>query len=167
MYAGIKRTLKNLESRSNMLTQFTNDSEIVEQLLMEYTTQIDLFFNFKSRKRKLRCGFCTRRYKYQVVLNHHVASDHMADLKKLTDRQRKELIYSYIKDQSEISYHEFQNRYLRSFLDGIQAWRTRVGHFWYSNKKRQNMCDFNIESNIRQNFLMFHDLDHFCCQWKY
>ena len=99
-----------------MLTQFTNDSEIVEQLLIEYTTQIDLFFNFKSRKRKLRCGFCTRRYKYQVVLNHHVASDHMADLKKLTDRQRKEMIYSYIKDQSEISYHEFQNRYLKSLF---------------------------------------------------
>ena len=33
------------------------------------------------------------------------------------------------------------------YLDGIQAWRARVEHFWYSNKKRQNMCDL-ISTNI-------------------
>ena len=113
------------------------DSDIVEQLLHEYTTQVDYLFNFESRKRKLRCGFCTRRYKYKVVLNHHVTTVHMADLKKLTDRQRKELIYFYIIDKSDISYHEFQQQYLRSLFRRNST--LKVEHFWNSNKK-QEIC---------------------------
>ena len=99
-----------------MLQEVTTDSDIVEELLNEYTTQVDYLFNFKSRKRKLGCGFCTRKYKYQVVLNHHVTTVHMSDLKKLTDQQRKELIYFYINDKSDISYHKFQQQYLRSLF---------------------------------------------------
>ena len=37
-----------------MLQEEMLDSDIVEQLLNEYTTQVDYLFNFESRKRKLR-----------------------------------------------------------------------------------------------------------------
>ena len=51
-----------------------NDSDIVEMLIAEYTNTIDYYFNGQSG---LRCGFCTRSYKYQLVMNQHVNSHHM------------------------------------------------------------------------------------------
>ena len=72
-----------------------NASDIAELLLMDYTNRIDYSFKNKCRKRKLKCGFCERIYKYQAVLNDHVVGDHLVDLKKLTDLERNSLWNSF------------------------------------------------------------------------
>ena len=55
---------------------------------------------------------------------------------ELTDRQRKELIYFYINDKSDISYHEFQQQYWRSLFRRNPT--LKIEHSWYSNKKEPN-----------------------------
>ena len=99
-----------------MLEKVIDDSDIVEQLLIEYTSQVDYSFDCKSRKRRLRCGFCTRTYKYQIVLNQHVESNHLTDLKKLTERERRKLINCFLNDDSDIIYQEFHQRYILSLF---------------------------------------------------
>ena len=73
-----------------------NASDIAELLLMDYTYRIDNSTMSQCRKRKLKCGFCKRSYKYQFVLNDHVVRDHLVDLKKLTDLERMEFINIYV-----------------------------------------------------------------------
>ena len=90
-----------------------NDSEIAELLLMDYTNRIDYSFMSQCRKRKLKCGFCARTYKYQVVLNDHVVKDHMVDLKKITDLDRMQLIQHYMNETTYISYAKFHQKYLK------------------------------------------------------
>ena len=92
---------------------FDNDSDIAELLLMDYTYRIDNSTMSQCRKRKLKCGFCKRSYKYQIVLNDHVVNDHMIHLKKITDLERFELIHSYLNDGSNISYQEFHQKYFK------------------------------------------------------
>ena len=84
-----------------------NASDIAELLLMDYS------FKSKCRKRKLKCGFCERIYKYQAVLNDHVVRDHMVDLKKLTDLERMEFIHIYVNDETDISYQKFHQKYFK------------------------------------------------------
>ena len=79
----------------------------VEQLLKEYTSSIELSFDFRARKRPLRCSFCNRPYKYQVVLDEHVITGHMDLLKTLTDDERLAFLQNYIKDESKMMYPDF------------------------------------------------------------
>ena len=78
----------------------TKLADIVEQLTMEYASRIELSFDRRARKRNLRCNFCNRPFKYQMVLDEHVTTKHMADLKKLTDDERRDFLQKYIKDES-------------------------------------------------------------------
>ena len=88
-----------------------NDSDIVEILITEYTNTIDYCFNGQSRQRGLRCGFCTRRYKYQLALNQHVDSFHMSRLKQLSERSHMQFILKFLHDVPEISYPEYHQRF--------------------------------------------------------
>ena len=88
-----------------------NDSDIVEMLIAEYTNTIDYSFNGQSRQRGLRCGFCTRRYKYQLALNQHVNSFHMSRLKQLSERDHVQFILNFLSDAPEMLYAEFHQRF--------------------------------------------------------
>ena len=83
----------------------------VEQLLKEYTSTIELSFDFRARKRPLRCSFCNRPYKYQVIMDEHVITRHMNLLKTLTDDERLEFLRKYIKDESKMMYPEFHRKH--------------------------------------------------------
>ena len=98
-----------------MLEKAINYSEIVENLLMEYTNQIDDSVKRQSRERKLICGFCSRTFKYQTRKNDHVASIHMTDLKKLRDQDRMEFIYSFVINRSITLYQDFHHFYFKGF----------------------------------------------------
>ena len=69
----------------------------VEQLTMEYSSRIELSFDCRARTRNLRCSFCNRPFKYQMVLDEHVTTKHMTDLKTLTDDERRDFLQKYIK----------------------------------------------------------------------
>ena len=79
----------------------------VEQLTMEYSSRIELSFDCRARTRKLRCSFCNRPFKYQMVLDEHVTTKHMTDLKTLTDDERRDFLLKYIKDESKMMYPDF------------------------------------------------------------
>ena len=86
------------------------DSDIVEMLIADYTNAIDYSFNGQSRRRGLRCGFCTRSYKYQLALNQHVNSFHMSRLKQLSERGHMQFILNFLCEASEILYPEYHQR---------------------------------------------------------
>ena len=88
-----------------------NYSDIVEILITEYTNTIDYCFNGQSRQRRLRCGFCTRSYKYQLALNQHVNSFHMTHLNQLSERDHLQFILNYLHDSQEILYPEYHQRF--------------------------------------------------------
>ena len=102
-----------------MLGKVIDDSDIVEQLLIEYTSQVD-----HGRKRRLRCGFCIRSFKYQIVLNQHVESVHLTDLKKLTERERMDLIDCFLNDDSDITYQKFHQRYISSLFQRNTSYKS-------------------------------------------
>lgn len=66
-------------------------ADTVERLRMEYSSAIEYSFDSRARGRKLKCNFCNRPYKYQLVLDEHVIK-HMNELKKLTDDERRHLL---------------------------------------------------------------------------
>lgn len=88
-----------------------NDSDIVEMLIAGYTNKIDYAFNARSRIRGLRCGFCTRSYKYQFTLDHHVNSFHMAHLNQLSEQVHIQFILNFLYDTQEILYPEYHQRF--------------------------------------------------------
>ena len=88
-----------------------NDSDIAEMLITEYTNKIDYFFNGQSRRRGLRCSFCTRSFKYQLVLNQHVNSFHMNRLNQLSERGHMQFILNFLCDSAEILYPEYNQRF--------------------------------------------------------
>ena len=93
-----------------------NDSDIVERLVAEYTNFIDYSIDSSATSRRLRCGFCTRSYKYQLVLNQHVNSQHMTDLNQLTDQAHYQLILNFLYDRREILYPEYHQRFFMPVL---------------------------------------------------
>ena len=82
-------------------------AEKVEQLTMEYSSRIELSFDCRARIRNLRCSFCNRPFKYHMVLDEHVTSKQMTDLKKLTDDERRDFLQKFIKDESKIMYPDY------------------------------------------------------------
>jgi len=88
-----------------------NDSDIVEILMADYTNIIDYSFNGRSRKRGLRCGFCTRSYQYQLTLNQHVNSFHMPHLNQLSEQVHMQFILNFLYDTQEILYPEYHLRF--------------------------------------------------------
>ena len=92
------------------------DSDIVEMLIVEYTNIIDYTFDRTARRRQLRCGFCTRNYKYQLVLSRHVNTEHMIYLNQLTDRAHYQFILNFLYDSSTILYPEYHQRFFMPVL---------------------------------------------------
>ena len=68
-----------------------NLADTVEKLRMEYSSVIEYTFDSRARTRKLKCNFCHRSYKYQIILDEHV-NVHMNELKILTDEERRLLL---------------------------------------------------------------------------
>ena len=93
-----------------------DDSDIVEMLVAEYSNQVDYTFDRTARSRRLRCGFCTRSYKYQLVLNRHVNSEHMTDLNQLTDQAHYQFILNFLYDRRVILYPEYHQRFFMPVL---------------------------------------------------
>lgn len=93
-----------------------DDSDIVEMLVAEYSNKIDYTFDRTARSRQLRCGFCTRSYKYQLVLNRHVNSEHMTDLNQLTDQAHYQFILNFLYDRRVILYPEYHQRFFMPVL---------------------------------------------------
>ena len=89
------------------MTNLAMLADKVEQLTMEYASRIELSFDCRARTRNLRCSFCNRPFKYQMVLDEHVTTKHMADLKKLTDDERRDFLQKYIKDESKMLYPDY------------------------------------------------------------
>ena len=96
-------------------------ADIVEQLAMEYSLQIELSFDHRARTRNLRCNFCNRPFKYQMVLEEHVTSNHMTDLKQLTDDERRDFLQKYIKDESKMLYPDFHRQRFGGLQQGSTA----------------------------------------------
>ena len=88
-----------------------NDSDIVDMLIAEYTNMIDYSYDGRSRFRRLRCGFCIRSYKYQLVLNQHVNSFHTAHLNRLSKQFHMQFILNFIYDSQQILYPEYHQRF--------------------------------------------------------
>ena len=93
-----------------------DDSDIVEMLVAEYSNKIDYTFDRTARSRQLRCGFCTRSYKYQLVLNRHVNSEHMTDLNQLTDQAHYQFILNFLYGRRVILYPEYHQRFFMPVL---------------------------------------------------
>ena len=95
-----------------------------ELLLNQYSYDVDRSLDPKSKVRRLKCGFCNCLFKYQVCLNHHVVTKHMADLKSMTHYERRTFIRLYLEDDREITYAQFhieyfaQKKILSSLMDG-------------------------------------------------
>ena len=90
----------------------------VEQLAMEYSLRIELSFDRRARTRHLRCNFCNRPFKYQLVLHEHVTANHMTDLKRLTDDDRRDFLQKYIKDESKMLYPDFHRQRFGNLQEG-------------------------------------------------
>ena len=90
----------------------------VEQLAMEYSLRIELSFDFRAQTRHLRCNFCNRAFKYQMVLDEHVTGNHMTDLKQLTDDERRDFLQKYIKDESKMLYPDFHRQRFGALKEG-------------------------------------------------
>ena len=93
----------------------------VEQLAMEYSLRIELLFDLRARTRNLRCNFCNRLFKYQMVLDEHVTANHMTNLKKLTDDERRDFLQKYIKDESKMLYPDFHRQRFSGLQQGSTA----------------------------------------------
>ena len=87
----------------------SNLSETVENLLMEYSNSLE--YSFKERGRHLRCSFCNRKFKYQMVLNQHAIEKHLVNLKNLTDEEQKRLILEFLRSDPEILYQDYHQKY--------------------------------------------------------
>ena len=53
-----------------------NLTDEIEQMMLEYSIAIEITMgsNSNSRRRNLKCGFCTRTYKYDILLVNHIYS---------------------------------------------------------------------------------------------
>ena len=89
--------------------EMSNLSETVENLLMEYSNSLE--YSFKERGRHLRCSFCNRKFKYQMVLHQHAIEKHLVNLKNLTDEEQKRLILEFLRSDPEILYQDYHQKY--------------------------------------------------------
>ena len=53
-----------------------NSADEIQQMMVEYSIAIDMSLGHDSdsRRRMLKCGFCTRTYKYHIILENHIFS---------------------------------------------------------------------------------------------
>jgi len=51
-----------------------NLADEIEQMMIEYSLAIDMGNNSNSRRRNLKCEFCTRTFKYHILLKKHIYS---------------------------------------------------------------------------------------------
>ena len=53
-----------------------NLADEIEQMMVEYAIAIDITQGSasNSKRRKFKCGFCTRAYKYHKILENHIYS---------------------------------------------------------------------------------------------
>ena len=75
-------------------------ADTVERLQMEYSSVIEYTIDSRARTKKLKCNFCHRSYKYQIILDEHVNHVHMSELKKLNDEERMLLLRMVFKIKS-------------------------------------------------------------------
>ena len=83
--------------------------ETVETLLMEYSNSLE--YAYKSRRCRIKCSFCNRSFKYQLVLNEHAMGKHMDNLKNLTNDEQRMLILDFIKSDSKMLYQDYHQRF--------------------------------------------------------
>ena len=70
-----------------------------------------------------------------MVLDEHVTTKHMADLKKLTDEERRDFLQKYIKDESKMLYPDYHRlRFQSDSLKKYKAWEYETDYdnmyFW-------------------------------------
>lgn len=85
-------------------------AETVEKLLLEYSNSLEYSFN-ESRGRHLRCCFCNRKFKYQMVLNQHGIEKHMINLKNLTDEEQKKLFLEFLRSDPTMLYQDYHQKF--------------------------------------------------------
>ena len=83
--------------------------ETVETLLMEYSNSLE--YSFRERGRCIKCSFCNRSFKYQLVLNEHAMEQHMDNLKNITDEEQKNMILQFIKSDSKMLYQDYHQKF--------------------------------------------------------
>ena len=86
-----------------------NSADEIQQMMVEYSIAIDMSLGHdsNSRRRMLKCGFCTRTYKYHTILENHIFSkDNFKTFFYLKKQNKNRFVFkiqkAYVKSNSTL-----------------------------------------------------------------
>ena len=122
----------------------------IDEVMVEYSFAMETSYSRSSKSRKFKCGFCSRTYKYHTILADHVyhkeifiyfciqksrklksrkLEKHMIDAIQLSDADRMEFLYNFIRSSPHELYPEFHIKWFKIHGFHVQAEYREISNF--------------------------------------